>query len=44
LPELFSELEQLFGRAVDVVQGRETLVNPYRRHAILSSMETLYAA
>lgn len=44
LPELFSELESCFRRSVDLVQGREALVNPYRRQAILGSLELLYAA
>ena len=37
------ELESLFGRPVDLVE-KEGLRNPFRRHAILSSQEVLYAA
>ncbi len=37
------ELEALFGRPVDLVE-KEGLRNPFRRHAILSSQEVLYAA
>lgn len=37
------ELEALFGRRVDVVV-KEALKNPFRRSAILSSLEVLYAA
>lgn len=38
-----SELEQMFGRKVDLVSKRG-LRNPFRRHAILTSREVLYAA
>jgi predicted nucleotidyltransferase len=37
------ELRELFGREVDLVEKRN-LVNPFRRHAILSSKQVLYAA
>ncbi len=36
------ELEALFGRPVDMVE-KEGLRNPFRRHAILSTQEVLYA-
>lgn len=41
---LRAELEELFGRPVDVIEGRGRLINPYRRQTILSSLELLYAA
>ena len=37
------ELRELFGRDVDLVEKRN-LVNPFRRHAILSSKQVVYAA
>jgi len=37
------ELRELFGREVDLVEKRN-LVNPFRRHAILSSKQVVYAA
>lgn len=37
------ELEQMFGRKVDLVSKRG-LRNPFRRHEILSTREILYAA
>ena len=37
------ELESIFGRRVDLVENG-TLRNPFRRQAILSSKEVLYAA
>jgi predicted nucleotidyltransferase len=37
------ELRELFGRDIDLVEKRN-LVNPFRRHAILSSKEVLYSA
>lgn len=37
------ELEGLFGRAVDLAV-KEGLRNPFRRHAILTSREVIYAA
>ena len=43
LVEMNEELETLFGRKVDLVE-KEGLVNPYRRHAILTSREIVYAA
>lgn len=41
--EMKEELERLFGRKVDLV-AKEGLRNPFRRKAILSSREVLYAA
>jgi predicted nucleotidyltransferase len=38
-----SELEQLFGRHVDIVE-KKAIANPFRRHRILSSNEVIYAA
>ncbi|HVS70403.1 MAG TPA: nucleotidyltransferase family protein [Phycisphaerae bacterium] len=40
---MIDELEKLFGRPVDFVE-KETLVNPYRRHEILGTMQVIYAA
>jgi uncharacterized protein len=42
--ELRDELEAVFGRSVDLLEGRDRLVNPYRRRVILASLEPLYAA
>ena len=41
--DMRDELRAIFGRDVDLVE-KEGLRNPFRRHAILSSAETLYAA
>lgn len=41
--EIMDELTALFGRKVDVVEKR-AIRNPFRRHAILSNKEVLYAA
>jgi len=38
-----SELEQLFGRKVDLVEKR-ALKNPFRRYEILTTRQILYAA
>ena len=43
LVEMREELEQIFGREVDLVEKR-ALRNPFRRHEILTTMQTLYAA
>ena len=43
LVRMREELGTIFGRAVDLVE-REALRNPYRRHAILTSREVVYAA
>jgi predicted nucleotidyltransferase len=37
------ELESIFGRTVDLVE-RKTVINPYKRHHILSHREIIYAA
>ena len=37
------ELSEMFGRDVDLVE-KKNLVNPFRRHAILSSKQVIYAA
>lgn len=42
-PSMQTELEQLFGRHVDLVE-RERLTNPFRRHEILRTRRVLYAA
>lgn len=41
--EMKEELKSIFGREVDLVE-EGAVRNPFRRHAILSSKETLYAA
>lgn len=41
--EMKDELERMFGRRVDLVSKRG-LRNPFRRHAILSNREVIYAA
>jgi predicted nucleotidyltransferase len=43
LMDMKEELEALFGREVDLVEKR-ALRNPFRRHAILSAHEVVYAA
>lgn len=43
LAQMQMELEQLLGRKVDLVE-KESLVNPFRKHAILNNMEVVYAA
>jgi predicted nucleotidyltransferase len=43
LVRMRDELIALFGRPVDLIE-RSGLRNPYRRHAILSSRQVLYAA
>ncbi len=43
LAAMREELGQLFGREVDLVE-KEALRNPFRRHAILTSRQVLYAA
>jgi predicted nucleotidyltransferase len=40
--EMIAELEQAFGRPVDLVESGG-LRNPYRRRAILATREVLYA-
>ena len=41
--DMTDELRELFGRDVDLVE-KDGLRNPFRRHAILSNREILYAA
>ena len=43
LVEMREELEQIFGREVDLVE-KTALRNPFRRHEILTTMQPLYAA
>lgn len=43
LVSMREELEAIFGRPVDLIE-KEGLQNPFRRSAILSSREVLYAA
>lgn len=42
LIDMREELRELFGRGVDLVE-KESLVNPFRRRAILSSQQVIYA-
>lgn len=37
------ELERLFGRPIDLVEKR-AIVNPFRRHSILTTRRKIYAA
>ena len=41
--QMQDELKTLFGREVDLIE-KEALRNPFRRRAILSGREVLYAA
>jgi hypothetical protein len=41
--DMIEELQQLFGRPVDLVE-REGLQNPFRRYSILTSKQVIYAA
>lgn len=43
LVEMREELGNLFGRSVDLVE-KQALRNPFRRHAILTSRQVIYAA
>jgi len=43
LAEMTDELKDIFRREVDLVE-KAGLRNPYRRHAILTSREVIYAA
>ena len=43
LVDMKEELEAVFGRPVDIVEKR-ALRNPFRKHAILSTYEVIYAA
>lgn len=41
--DMVDELKAIFGRDVDLVE-KEGLRNPFRRHAILTTREIIYAA
>jgi predicted nucleotidyltransferase len=41
--DMIAELREIFGREVDLLSS-QSLRNPFRRHEILKSRETLYAA
>jgi hypothetical protein len=41
--DMIAELREIFGHDVDLVSSR-SLRNPFRRHEILRTRETLYAA
>jgi predicted nucleotidyltransferase len=43
LVDMHEELKELLGREVDVVD-KEALRNPFRRHAILTTKQVIYAA
>lgn len=43
LVEMHDELKKTLGREVDLVE-KGTIRNPFRKHAIMSSREILYAA
>ena len=40
---MIEELEEIFGREIDLVE-KSTLRNPFRRHAILTNREIIYAS
>ena len=40
---MIEELKEIFGREVDLVE-KSTLKNPFRRHAILTNREIVYAS
>src|SRR5690242_2268445 len=42
-PDIQDELQAIFGRPVDVIE-KDAIANPFRRHAILSSYQVVYAA
>lgn len=42
LVKMEAELEEIFGREVDLVE-KDSLRNPFRRHAIMSGREVIYA-
>lgn len=42
LVEMKTELEEIFGREVDLVE-KDSLRNPFRRHTIMSGREVIYA-
>ncbi|MCU0638234.1 MAG: nucleotidyltransferase family protein [Methanothrix sp.] len=41
--DMIEELKEITGREVDLVE-RESLRNPFRRHAIFNNREVIYAA
>ena len=41
--EMLDELSAIFGRPVDLVE-KNSIRNPFRRHAILTTKEVVYAA
>lgn len=41
--DMIDELKEIFGRKVDLVE-KDSLRNPFRKQAILSSNEVIYAA
>lgn len=43
LIDMEAELENLFGRKVDIVE-KNAITNPFRRHEILTTRQVLYAA
>ncbi len=43
LVDMHEELKELLGREVDVVD-KDALRNPFRRHAILTTKQVIYAA
>ncbi len=44
LMDFIDELEALFDRPVDIIEGRDLIRNPYRRATIIPALEHLYAA
>ena len=42
-PQIYADLEGIFGRPVDVVE-KDQIRNPFRRHAIMNSYRVVYAA
>jgi predicted nucleotidyltransferase len=42
LVKMKAELGEIFGRDVDLVE-KDSLRNPFRRHAIMSGREVIYA-
>ena len=42
-PAMIEELEEMFGRRVDLVE-KAAITNPFRRHEILTHRQVLYAA
>ena len=43
LMHMEDELKAIFGRSIDIVSKR-SMINPFRRHEILRTKETVYAA